>query len=554
MQKKGRIALIAALAYAVASILLVAVFYRGPEAFQAADTGAVEEVAPEKEAVEQAVPGDPEASFVDQYRLPALERMSAGKAEELVDGMQVMRKIAQLGLTEQDWLYPERELGKLDATLAALAVEGGARVTFDGTTASALNAFLGGHAGATVVIESPEIDVDETIELPSGMVIEGGGARLAARSEIAAIRLNHVQNVAVRGLNVEPGFSYGVYAMGCDGVVIEDCDIRGATRKPVAVMGDCDGVVVRGNRVTDNDRGGLYFNGDIANALIEANDIENNRGVSNWMAGIVLTGIDVADEADVFAPFDENEHFPTEQRLDTMLKAPHNVIVRKNCVTRNTSTGVYCDGPYRVYVVENRVEDNDKEGLCLDYGTVGAYVSGNDIVGNGNRGRQSDRDLEKDYVLDWGRLEDGSACAKLPGLSIDNAAYNIVYNNNISGNYGSGVKMVRSGVRNIISTNLITGNNRGASDKFHFFGIELGCAAEDDSVINLDYRPEYENIVCRNIITGTHYAGVFLSEEAYINDIFDNTVMDATHWAIECLSERNNSFVNNYSPLESRGL
>lgn len=553
MQKRGRIALIAALVYAVASIVLVAVFYRAPGTTRAVETEAVEEAAPAEEAVGQAVPGDPEASFIEQYRLPSLERMSAEKAGELVDGMQVMRKIALLSLTEQDWLYPERELGKLEATLAALAVEGGSRFSFDGATAGELNAFLAEHAGATVVIESPEIVGDETIELPAGTVIEGNGARLIAKSEIIAIRLNHVQNVAIHGLNIEPGFSYGVYAMGCGGVIIEDCAVRGATARPVIFMGDCDGIVLRRNRVTGN-IGGPYFNGDIANVLIEDNDIIDNRGTSNWMAGIVLTGIDVADEADPFVLFARKVHFPEDQRLDTMLKAPHNVVIRNNRVMENTATGVYCDGPYRVYIVENRIEHNDKEGLCLDYGTVGAYVCGNDIVGNGNRGRQTDQDLEYDFVLGLGRLDDGSACAKLPGVSIDNAAYNIVYNNNISKNYGSGVKMVRSGVRNIISTNLITDNNRGVSDQFHFFGVELGWAAADEEVNNLDFNPAYENIVCRNMITGTHYAGIFLSEEAYINDFFDNTIMDATHWAIESLSDKHNSFVNNLTPLNSRGV
>lgn len=555
MQNKGRIALIAALVYAVLSIVIVAAVQgKAPAAVEPVETVEEAQAPQEAEEREAAAPGDPEASFLAQYRLPSLERMDAARAEEYLSDMQVMKKVSALGLTEQDYLYPQRELDALYAALSEPFERAGEAVTFDGDTASALNAFLAEHAGAVVTLSAPTLSVDETIAVPSGTALVGSGTCLEAASELRAISLDHVENVAISGLTVGEGFAYGVYAAGCSGVRIDDCSITGATQKPIIFMGDCNGVVVRNNRLVGNNAGGLYLNGGIEDALIEGNDILDNGGTSNWMAGIVLSGIDVLDEDDPTAPFAQKVHFPAEQPLDTMLKAPHNVIVRDNRVEGNNATGVYCDGPYRVYIVENRIEDNDKEGLCLDYGTIAAYVSGNDIVGNGNRGRQTDQDLEYDFVLGLGRLEDGSAAAKLPGISIDNSAYNIIFNNNISGNYGSGVKMVRSGVRNIVMANLVTGNNRGVSDTFHFFGIELGWAAADEEVINLDFKPAYENIVCRNMITGAHYAGIFISEGAYINDFFDNTIMDATHWALESLSDAYNSIVNNHSNLESRGV
>lgn len=549
--KKGRTALVAAVVYAVVSILVVILVSgngRQPEAAAAPD------VVETAEAPARGDTGDPGASFIERYQLPSLERMDAKESRELVSDMQVMKKIELLGLTEQDWLYPQRELAALRGAIIAPRRDGEQRASFTGSKASELNAFMRENAGAVVELSAERIDVDETIVVPDGTALSGDGARLVPASPCAAIRLDHVNNAAVTGLVFEAGFEYGVYAMGCEGVSIEDCVIMGATVKPVVFMGSSRQVVIRRNRLIGGACGGLYVNGDASQVLIEENDVLDNGGTSNWMAGIVLTGIDVQDEANWLAPFGEVVHFPNEQRLETMLKAPHDVIVSKNRVAGNNSTGVYCDGPYRVYIVENRIQDNDKEGLCLDYGTIGAYVSCNDIAGNGNRGRQTDRDLMLDYVDEYGRLADGSACAKLPGVSIDNSAYNIVYGNNIRGNYGGGVKMVRSGLRNIVMTNLLTDDNRGEGDRFHYFAIELGCAAANEDVVNLDYNPAYENIVCRNMITGAHYAGIFLSEGAYINDFFDNTIMDATHWAIECLSDRHNSFVNNHSGIESRGV
>ena len=74
--------------------------------------------------------------------------------------------------------------------------------------------------------------------------------------------------------------------------------------------------------------------------------------------------------------------------------------------------------------------------------------------------RQSDEDLEADFVTTFGRLSDGSSPAKLPGISIDNSAYNTIVNNNVTQNYGSGVKMVRSAYRNIIMENSVSDNKK----------------------------------------------------------------------------------------------
>ena len=165
---------------------------------------------------------------------------------------------------------------------------------------------------------------------------------------------------------------------------------------------------------------------------------------------------------------------------------------------------------------------------------------------NGGRFRQTDEDLEADFVTSFGRLEDGSSPAKLPGISIDNSAYNIILNNNVNQNYGSGIKSVRSAYRNVIMENTVSDNNYGENEKFHFFGIEIGHASTpDEPVIGLDFTASYENIVCRNVVTGPDYAGVFLEIESYCNDVFDNVIMGSEKFAIECHSTLFNSIVNN---------
>ena len=114
---------------------------------------------------------------------------------------------------------------------------------------------------------------------------------------------------------------------------------------------------------------------------------------------------------------------------------------------------------------------------------------------------------------------------------------------------------MRSAFSNTILSNQIIDNNRGASDTFHFFGIELSTDLNaDEAVQGLDFTPCYENIIARNTISGGHYAGVFMGEDAFMNDIFDNTFMDCTDWAMESLSEKYNSTLNNMANMPTRGI
>lgn len=507
-----------------------------------------EETSPEEEA------SPDEVSFVEMQNLPSLQRMSEEDTAQYVTPLQVMQKIQFLELTEDDFLYPQKKLAELDEGFAPIADRTWEEEVFSGTDSEELNAFLQQHPGKRIVVASEEIAVGSSIVVPDATWLCGQDTKLTGGGAFAAFRLDAPQHVGISGFCIDGGFDYGVYVMDGMDVTVSDCRFINLSRKPVVFVGECSDIAVLNNRAEGNENGGFYFNGDIERVLVEGNHIVDNRGTSNWMAGIVLTAIDVFSDRDIYAPFGKVLHFPREQQLVTMLKAPHDVVLRDNYVADNNSSGIYCDGPYRVYIVDNRIVGNDKEGMCLDYGTIGAYVAENDILGNGNRARQSDDDLRMDFVIEHGRMDDGSAKAKLPGISIDNAAYNIVYDNRISQNYGSGVKMVRTGIRNIVSTNLIIENNAGENDICHFFGVEIGNAMADIEAINLDFTAGFENIICRNIITGKHYAGIFIDTECFINDFFDNIIMDAENWSIECLSDRFNSCVGNLSTVVSRGI
>ncbi len=484
-------------------------------------------------------------NILNRYNLPELERMEDTDAEEKMSGLQVLRRIEELDIDIEEIMTPEygwKSVYNDSITQLMTALDFDEEISFEGTKASELNEFLAdkSNSGKYVNICSDEILLDETIVIPSNVILDGNGVNIASQDEEAeyAILVENAENIGIYNINLTGGFGQGIYVITSNHVLIYGNEITNATYKAVCVMGENSYINLVNNSIHDNGNGAVFYDGSISNCILQGNSIYQNRGTRNLTAGIVFSAMYVED---IYTPYNTF----LDEYLYEQTEAPHHNVLKDNLIQGNYSSGFYCDGGYINYVIDNIIEENEKEGMCLDYGTFGTYVSGNLIRENGNRNRQTDEDLTADFILEWGRLEDGSSKAKLPGLSIDNSAYNIIYNNSICDNSGSGVKMVRSGYRNLILSNVIADNNRGMSEAYHGFGVELGYAVEpDEPVIGLDFTPDYENIIARNVITGIHSSGIYLAADTYCNDIIDNIIADC-EYAVENHSSYFNSAVGN---------
>lgn len=494
-------------------------------------------------------------SLTERYALPALERMTQSDTESLIAPLQVIQRIQTLGIDPATFDTPEANWKNLYNSvmtrLAPLATaETAQAVNFTGSSLAELNDFLAANPGNTVEVISPALVMDATLVVPTGTILHGNGVVLTPGNETLdkAIVLDQAENAAVTGFVINGGCNYGVYVKNSSRFYLADLDISNVSLKGLCVMGANTGFALVNNSIHENQNGAIFLNGEISNGVIEGNRIENNSGARNLTAGLVLCSMPIEDIETAYNPF------PDEMLYD-ILQSPHQLVVRGNTVAQNHSSGIYSESGYLNYYIENTIYKNEKEGMCLDYGSFGNYITGCEIRQNGGRNRMSDEDLEADFILDQGRMADGSSPAKLPGISLDNTAYNTIYGNIVRDNYGSGIKAVRSAFSNTILCNQIIDNNRGASDTFHFFGIELSTDLNaDEAVQGLDFTPCYENIIARNTISGGHYAGVFMGEDAFMNDIFDNTFMDCTDWAMESLSEKYNSTLNNMANMPTRGI
>ncbi len=512
-------------------------------------------------------PVETEEAYIDQqdysidiitrYNLPKLSRMAEEDQEKYVNNLQVMKKIDALNLKEEDFIYPEQSLQTLNSSLEekknTLAKKFSDCVTFKGSTSDELQKFINNNTNKTILIENEEIKFTSSIEVPSNVCIEGQNVNITSLTDIdKAFVIKNAENISISGMNIDGGFEYGIYVVDSKNIEVKENVINNLGQKPVVIVGDCEYILVNDNSFSGNQNGGIYFDGNINYGEISGNTVQNNLGTSNWMAGIVLCGVESQNKDDIWEKFDENHHFPQKDTLYSEINCPHNIIVSDNYVENNNASGIYGDGAYLCYLTGNMVRNNDKEGICLDYGSFGCYLYDNTFEGNGRRMNQTDKDLEMDFVLASGRLDDGSAKSKLPAISLDNTAYNILVNNVVSDNYGGGVKMVRTTVRCLIAENVIKNNNLGQNDSFHFFGVELGSAIADTESTEMDFTADYENIICRNSITGNHYSGVFIGENGYVNDVFDNVIMQPQMFSVEAISTMFNSIVNNTSDKDVR--
>lgn len=466
-------------------------------------------------------------NIFDSYRLPALERMDEEDADEFVNCLQSIKRVKTVGYDTSRVAYPDYwykcTYNEIDATVSYEYPSG--ERDFTASTASELNAFMETAEGGVVAIRTSEIVVDEPIQIPSNTKLVGNGCRLIADGATKAISIQGTEHSTVEGFIIDGGFGYGIYIEDASGFTLRDSSISGASVRAVAVLRECHDFRIAGNDVSFNSLGGIFCSGNVHDGIIEENTISHNEGVRNYTAGLFLGNYELADHETAQPKF-------LDPDLDTVETGPHNIVVVGNALSHNRSQGLYSHMGFSNFFVSNTINGNHKEGACLDWGTLGTYVYGNSFTANGFREGVNDGE---------------PASSKLPGISLDNACYNVLKANTFSDQGGSGVKAVRSSCRNLIVDNAVVGNNEGASNEAHFFGIELASDLSKDypDAKGMDFSPCYENIVTRNTVSGRHYSGIFLGADDYCNDVFNNVVMGATDYSIESHSEKFNSIVDN---------
>ncbi|HXJ42566.1 MAG TPA: right-handed parallel beta-helix repeat-containing protein [Bryobacteraceae bacterium] len=460
-----------------------------------------------------------------------------------------------LGISEASalaaWRGAEASL-KQDRTRFAIRSPGKLFLLYSGTTTSGLNAAIASSGAGTIRTAAPVLTADRAIEVHRrDLTLELAETQIMGSSALPyLLRIENAANVTINGGSFS-GTASGILVSASDNVSITRVHLESLHGAGIVVTGSTK-VTVSDNTLSRLAMAGILIHKGTTQSVIRGNRISEEQGYSNMEAGIVVSDREVDVSLNPAAVLGPDGYWAITEPITARLNPPHDNLIAWNSVTTGLSSGIYSDGGIRNVFAGNFLQGNSKEGLCLDNGSSGNVVASNTVQDNGARWGHQDAVLEYDSIRDGGRLPDGTAAEKVPGISLDNAVYNLVLSNNVSHNFGGGVKIVRTGYFNVIGLNLLVHDNDGASDRFHFFGIELGAAP--GSSAELDFTASRGNIVFSNVIRGSHYSGIFLAAGSDRNYLAFNAISDAGSWALEAAQAMTNSSVNNLTNLPSRNI
>jgi parallel beta-helix repeat protein len=471
-------------------------------------------------------------NILERYRMPSLERMNEEDAEKYVSDIQVLKRITKMGYTQDDFVTPDVQLEQIYQEIEENInnIQNNkevVRVNFEGNSASQLNRFLEEKCAvvdsAATVLEiqllNRELCMDAVVKLPSGVILDGQHTVCVedrGNTEYGFL-IEDAENVILQNLQISGACGVGIAVINSSNVSIRECRISGAEYKGLYIIGTGSYIQIINNDVYNNGDGGIYCYGDISNSIIENNRIYNNNNFQGAKAALefAITGME------------DNQL----QKLYDVLEASNHIVVRDNNICNNEMNGIYSQGGYLNCYINNNINHNQGDGVIFAYGSFGNYLNTNIIADNST-----------------GMEKDGIEAAS--GVVLDNTAYNIIYDNIIKENEKSGIRFVRSGCRNLILCNQITDNNQAEDEEQPGYGIELQCLKPEEKDIQ-DTRPEYENIIARNLISGAHYSAIYFADNTYCNDLIDNMIMDCQNYAVESYTEFFNSSVGNNANMIS---
>ncbi|GEM_PF-1113344 len=505
------------------------------------------------------------ASLHQTFQLPPLERIPPEHPlYTQLHNSQAMRKLAQTDVQFTQLEDPDRFSEQLAATILAelspaqppigaeasdpaLAWFTGTSVLFQGTTAKELQMVINvTPINARIVVQTSHLALESPVRLREGQAVVGLNSEITGPSDAPAFIADGIRQFSLSGLRIH-GADVAVWVRNSGHFLLQRIELQD-NRRGIVIQGNSQYGLVEHIHAHGHADSALTLAGPVQHILVRYSRFDHGTDYFNWHAGAVLTD----------TPWEDDWHDETAFQAQAVRTgvlanaptAPHHNLFTHNSFSMNRASGLYVDGGVANVIRANEFHGNDKEGVCLDGGALFNIVMDNTVTGNGFRLKQADDELAADFVLALGRGPDGGSVAKLPGISMDNAALNQLVANRIQGNAGDGIKMVRAAFRNLILFNSILDNNLGSNSKFHFFGVLIGYAKLDhaDEQNLYDAFPSSENIIAGNTIYGAHHSAVLLDHGAAFNDIYNNVLYKFRFQPVESASREFNSIVDNASP------
>ncbi|MEZ5671591.1 MAG: NosD domain-containing protein [Thiotrichaceae bacterium] len=361
------------------------------------------------------------------YKLPPLERIvltqdEQGRAAKIVlDQARVLKRAQQVSILfaqiEDPTTYTEKLRRDIQANLPT--TENKQVDVFSGNKVSELNQWLQAQPTPRhVTLQAAELQLDESLQLPADTRLEGRNATLITETPLvpAAVIVSG-NNIILNNLTVKtPGL--GIHIADAQKVTLSNLQFRNVARG--IAIGNNSNFIELAHILVEDSKAGISIQHAVSHVWLHHSIIRNSSRADNGGAGLLVSDAqprEILEESTSSSALTEAIYPPAP--------APHALLIENNEFSHNIAQGIYFDGVYGSVLRGNQITDNDKEGICLDFGSANNVLMENNFINNGRRKQQSDKDLTDDLVMNFGRLADGSV-SKLPGIALDNAAQNII--------------------------------------------------------------------------------------------------------------------------------
>lgn len=295
----------------------------------------------------------------------------------------------------------------------------------------------------------------------------------------------------------------------CRRFLIDQISIKRARGYALTLL-RCQAGTVRNSSFLAGLASGINLVGQCRDLHIQHCRIMSSTGPYNWDAGINCMH---CSPAIILRDLPEASH----EALDLRDKrdTPHCIWIESCEISQCRAQGIYLEGAAQILIENCLIKDNNKEGICFDWGTSFCHLRYSQVLRNGERADYDEATCAIDFLPPQFCDSKGRHFCQLPGISIDNGYANTIEHNLIAANYGGGIKVVRSGFNNLIRFNQVGGNgNRISLDANDEFSdnpyqpseiklLNMGPGAQqefDPERAHLDFLPPAGNCIHGNLI------------------------------------------------------
>lgn len=349
------------------------------------------------------------------------------------------------------------------------------------------------EAGVTYHLAPGIYHIDRPIVMANSSRLIGsrsGRTHVVSSVKSSAVAVENVSDVEVSQLRITSTDATAIHIQESKEVGINKVIIENVGRYAIHIDNNCEGIFIKSNHIVKTGYGGIIVRGDVRYAKIDSNVLEDiyekELEIGNYAAAIRVQALEHARPE-----YDDGVTIKIKPPASTDLISngifshyigpdrPRHVEISNNRILRCRSQGIYLSGALLTAVEHNSIINCDKEGLCVDHQSLYCTVENNFFTGCGGRLAQTANELKFDHLSDEDIGSPKGVTAKLPAISIDYSDDNLITENRIIGNFGCGIKMVRSAMFNTVSRNFLANNNRGDNERHSFSEIHIGNSSSE---------------------------------------------------------------------------